>query len=114
MLVIPCSATSTSAAARKKIADVEGVMPDHLRGRPASSGGAPAIRDRSRSPRRPATRPSLQGEPCHAWNARQGQCAARGPCRRGFTHGICNVCYREGHRSCDVHPEEAKGKGKNK
>ena len=45
------------------------------------------------------------------WNQRQGQCASRAPCRRGFVHGICDVCYRDGHRSCDVHPE-VKGRGK--
>ena len=30
-------------------------------------------------------------------------------------HGICDVCNRDGHRSCDVHPEgKGKGKGKEK
>ena len=56
----------------------------------------------------------MTGEPCYYWNRKLGRCGARGagPCREGFVHGICDVCYRQGHRSCDVHKEKGKGKGK--
>ena len=80
MLVIPCSSTSTSGAAHRLIGDVEGLMPEHLRGRAASSrDGLPALRDRSRSPRR-ADRPAAarSSAPCYYWNRRLGQCAAMG------------------------------------
>ena len=114
MLVIPCSSTVTAGAARKLIGDVEGLLPEHLRGRAAGSrDGLAAIRDRSRSPRR-SDRPTAGAEPCWYWNRRQGQCAARGPCKFGLTHGTCDVCFRGGHRACDVHPEKGKGKDKSK
>ena len=29
-------------------------------------------------------------------------------------HGLCDVCFRQGHRSCDAHKDKDKGKGKGK
>ena len=120
MLVIPCSKSSSSAEARKTIGDVEGVMCEHLeRARPdLRGGGGGSGRGRSRSPRRPpghAAGDTRATSLCPNWNARTGACGARsGPCRLGLTHGFCNICGKEGHRSCDAHGDSSKGKGKDK
>ena len=31
----------------------------------------------------------------------------------GFNHGLCDVCGKDGHRSCDQHKKD-KGRGKDK
>ena len=112
MAVIPCSKAPSASGARKIIDDVEGVLPANLGGR---GSGPAALRDRSRSPlkRQQQQQPQQQQiskTPCWYWNNRMGRCAGRGPCADGLTHGVCDVCHRSGHRSCDVH----KGKGKGK
>ena len=93
------------------IGDIEGVLPEHLRGSSSSHGA------RSRSPpRAPPARRETEGKvACWNWNHRQGRCAGRGLfCVSGYTHGLCDVCHRTGHRSCDVHGSNDKGKGKGK
>ena len=111
MLVVPCSSTSTSTAARQKIGAIEGITPDQLQQR------GPGRRERSRSPPRSGrgSRDDAGGEPCWYWNRRLGRCAGRRvDCPFGLAHGICDVCYRN-HRSCDDHPKgKGKDKGKNK
>ena len=118
MVVIPLSKSPSSAAARKTIGDVEGILPEHLAaGGDLLRGGAGSSRDRrsgGRS-RSPARRREVRSEDaCWYWNRKMGTCAGRGPCRNGFAHGVCDYCGVAGHRSVDRHPEVSKGKGKNK
>ena len=88
-------------------------MPEHLAGRGA---GPAAVRDRSRSPARRQQQQQQQDKtPCWYWNNKQGRCGGRtGPCEHGLTHGVCDVCFRVGHRSCDAHGGKGKAKGKGK